>query len=124
MGYPFFGGRGGYLSGFGAVVAASVTTTGTVTAGVVAATTITAVTSVNVSSNGVVLNATGVDVTGGTGLINASQLNAPKIYVAESAAPGALANFAIIYATDAATKTQLSAKAGAAGTTVDVVTEA
>lgn len=33
MGYPFFGGRGGYLSGFGALEATSLTTTGDATVG-------------------------------------------------------------------------------------------
>lgn len=112
------------LSGFGSIVAPSITTAGAVTAGSVAATTMTASTSINVASSAVVLNTTGVDMSSGTGLVVATQLNVVKVYWSESTAPSALANFGIMYATDVAGKTRISVKAGNAGTTADLVTEA
>lgn len=65
------------------------------------------------------------------GAINVSTINvggnavvSNAVYLLEmGAAPGALANYSIIYSLDAATKTQLNTKQGAAGTVTPLAIE-
>lgn len=56
----------------------------------------------------------------GTNLVTDAAIYLPEI----GAAPSALANYSIVYSLDAATKTQLNAKQGAAGTVTALAVEA
>lgn len=63
-----------------------------------------------------------ISASSGSGAMNGN-FTCSSVYIPETAAPSAVANYCIIYGVDVATKTALNAKQGAAGTVTQLAIE-